>query len=185
MMASQGELCPPTLRSKPLSRDWQHLRQRVEALSDTPAELIEQEDTFFACAEGRLKLRRFSENSGELITYRREDVVGTKSSHYLITRTPEPDKLRQVLAEALQTAGVVKKRRHLYFVGQTRIHLDEVDGLGIFLELEVVMKPNQPTVEGENIARDLMQKLGVAHSDLIAGAYVDLLASRTENESKI
>jgi len=63
-------------------------------------------------------------------------------------------------------------------VGQTRVHCDEVDGLGHFMELEVVMKENQSAVEGEEIAKDLMSKLGIEETDLIEGAYIDLLSSQ-------
>lgn len=159
-------------------RDWEKVRQLAQALSDIPVELIEQEDTFFVCRQGRLKLRFFSASRGELIAYHREDVAGTKSSQYLISQTKEPDQLRQVLVKALGIAGTVKKRRYLYLCGPTRIHLDEVEGLGTFLELEVVMRPDQPASEGEQIARELMEKLGVKPADLIAGAYLDLITGR-------
>jgi len=71
--------------------------------------------------------------------------------------------------------GVVKKSRSLPLVGQTRAHLDDVDGLGHFMELEVVLEEGQSEREGEAIARDLMEKLGIDNEDLIASAYVDLL----------
>jgi predicted adenylyl cyclase CyaB len=124
-------------------------------------------------------LRHFSPRRGELIAYEREDVAGAKASSYLITATTEPDQLREVLTRALGVAGIVKKRRYLFLTGQTRIHLDDVEGLGKFLELEVVMLPGQPTTEGEKIARDLMDKLGIRSADLIAGAYVDLIVAQT------
>jgi adenylate cyclase class IV len=72
---------------------------------------------------------------------------------------------------------VVRKTRYLYLVGQTRVHLDDVDGLGQFMELEVVMRPGQPDSEGQAIASDLMAKLGVEQADLLEGAYMDLIES--------
>jgi adenylate cyclase class IV len=126
---------PTNIEIKAVIRDWKRTRQKAEALSAVPGELIDQVDTFFACAEGRLKLRQLSPDRGELIAYHRDDLAGIKSSQYLITRTSEPGKLREVLARALTVIGTVTKRRHLYLVGQTRIHLDEVEGLGTFLEL--------------------------------------------------
>ena len=72
---------------------------------------------------------------------------------------------------------MVKKIRYLYMVGQTRIHLDEVEGLGYFIELEVVMREGQSDTEGQAIAEDLMRRLGVREDSLIEGAYVDLLES--------
>ena len=79
---------------------------------------------------------------------------------------------------ALGMRGVVKKTRYLYMVGQTRIHIDEVEGLGYFMELEVVMREGQSDAEGQDIAEDLMRRLGVREDALIEGAYMDLLESR-------
>jgi predicted adenylyl cyclase CyaB len=75
--------------------------------------------------------------------------------------------------------GVVKKNRYLYMVGQTRIHLDEVEGLGHFMELEVVMREGQSDAEGQAIAEDLMRRLGIREDALIEGAYMDLLETGT------
>jgi len=119
--------------------DWDSLKQQVEQISDAPAELIEQEDVFFTGPRGRLKLRIFSEDSGELIYYERSDQTGPKRSQYFISQTAEPRKLMIVLESAFGIRGVVRKKRLLYCVGNTRVHLDEVDGLGTFMELEVVL----------------------------------------------
>jgi len=169
---------PTNIEIKARVNDRDRLQEIAGALSDHPVEIIDQLDTFFTCPRGRLKLRYFSPARGELIVYEREDVAGSKASRYLITATTEPDQLREVLTRAWGVVGTVRKRRYLYVVGQTRIHLDEVDELGTFLELEVVMRPNQPTAEGEGIAADLMKQLGVKPRDLIAGAYIDLLAAQ-------
>ena len=63
-------------------------------------------------------------------------------------------------------------------IGQTRVHCDEVEGLGDFMELEVVLDDNQTTQEGQAIAEDLMTKLGIDKSKLISGAYMDLLEAK-------
>jgi predicted adenylyl cyclase CyaB len=75
---------------------------------------------------------------------------------------------------------VVRKKRHLYLVGQTRVHLDEVEGLGEFMELEVVLRPGQSDSEGQSITQDLMILLGVRQEDLLEGAYMDLLEGKVE-----
>ena len=164
---------PTNIEIKAVIHDWAAMCRRAESLSDTPVELIEQEDTFFVCPTGRLKLRFLAPNRGQLIAYQRDDVSGTKASRYLITETTEPVILRQVLAASLGILGTVKKKRFLYLRGQTRIHLDQVEMLGTFLELEVVLRPDQPSSEGEAIARDLMEKLDIHAGDLLAGAYLD------------
>ena len=166
---------PSNVEIKAIVRDWDRACQAATALSDAPLEILEQQDTFFACPHGRLKLRQFSDRHGELIAYHRANVKGAKPSHYLITKTEDPASLRAVLADALGILGTVTKQRHLYLHGQTRIHLDKVEGLGTFLELEVVLKPGQPATEGEKLARDLMKKLGIKTENLLAGAYLDLI----------
>ena len=157
-------------------------RALAERLSGTPPTCLHQEDTFFPCASGRLKLRQLSATHGELIAYQRADVSGTKQSDYLIYRTGAPGKLCAALASALGTGVVVTKTRLLFLVGQTRVHLDEVVGLGSFLELEVVLADGQPPDEGHRIACEIMGALEVSESDLIDCAYADLLAAKVASK---
>jgi adenylate cyclase class IV len=82
-----------------------------------------------------------------------------------------------VLAAAYGTAGRVRKRRTLFLAGRTRIHLDRVEELGDFLELEVVLDESEPAEGGVEEAHRLMDALGIDLSRLVAGAYVDLLTS--------
>jgi adenylate cyclase class IV len=140
---------------------------------------IVQDDTFFGCANGRLKLREFSPQSGELIFYRRADQQGPKESFYLRSPTTEPDTLRESLTLAYGQAGRVRKHRTLFLVGRTRVHLDRVEGLGDFLELEVVLEEDEASEAGVREAKELMAALGVEPSQLIESAYVDLLAAVT------
>jgi predicted adenylyl cyclase CyaB len=155
--------------------DIQTLRIRAEALSDTPCQVIPQEDTFYHVPQGRLKLRRLAPDHAQLVYYTRHDTSGPKLSEYQIFETRDPDGLHSLLAAALGVRGVVRKVRYLYLAGQTRIHLDNVEGLGQFMELEVVLRPAQSEAEGQAIAQDLMQKLGIQPKDLINVAYMDLL----------
>ncbi len=166
---------PTNIEIKARVPDPQALQARAEALSQAPPEIIEQEDTFFNIPSGRLKLRWLSPSLGQLIYYTRQDAAGPKPSHYVLSVTPDPASLQQVLSEALGVRGVVRKRRRLYMVGHTRVHLDEVQGLGSFMELEVVLQPGQTPAEGEQIAAQLMQQLGIRPEDLVQAAYIDLL----------
>ena len=143
-----------------------------------PIEIV-QDDTFFLCENGRLKLRAFSENEGELIFYRRSDQIGPKECFYLVSPTNSPGTLRESLSLAYGRSGRVRKKRTLFLAGRTRIHLDRVEGLGEFLELEVVLKDGEQVEAGEAVALDLMEKLGIRRDQLIEGAYVDLPASDT------
>jgi predicted adenylyl cyclase CyaB len=151
------------------------IARKVARLADKGPIEIAQDDTFFACPNGRLKLRAFSSAEGELIFYRRPDRTGPKESFYLIAPTSAPDALRDTLSMAYGKVGRVHKHRTLYLVGRTRIHLDRVEGLGHFLEIEVVLSDEQSAESGETVAHDLMRKLGISPDQLIEGAYVDLL----------
>ena len=155
--------------------DVARVHERAVTLADHGPELIEQDDTFFACAEGRLKLRAFADGSGELIAYRRTDVNGPKTSDYRIAPVGDSIVLRETLAWSLGVTGRVIKQRTLYLVGRTRVHVDRVEGLGDFLELEVVLRDGEPQAHGVAEARVLLERLGVAADALVAGAYVDLL----------
>ncbi len=155
--------------------DFAEQKRLAASMADGPAVLIEQEDTFFRVPHGRLKLRRFADGTGELIQYERKDVAGPKQSIFVRTPIPEPGSLQEVLAKALGILAVVKKTRTLFMVGPTRIHLDQVDRLGPFLELEVVLQPDQSEAEGVAIAESLMAKLRIEPGHLVPCAYVDLL----------
>jgi predicted adenylyl cyclase CyaB len=147
----------------------------AEALAESPPEVIQQEDTFYYTPAGRLKLRVLAPDRGELIYYERPDAEGPKASNYEIFRTQDPAGLKSLLSIALGVRGIVRKTRRLYVVGQTRIHLDAVEGLGDFLELEVVLAEGQDPAEGVEIAGKLMGELGLRPGDLVQGAYIDLL----------
>ncbi|MEW6093498.1 MAG: class IV adenylate cyclase [Chloroflexota bacterium] len=166
---------PVNIEIKARVRDFDDLQLRAAALSDAPLQVIPQEDTFFNVPRGRLKLRQLAPDFGQLVYYERPDQDGPKRSNYLLAGTSEPAALKTALAAALGVRGVVRKRRHLYMRGQTRIHLDDVEGLGYFMELEVVLGEGQTDAEGQAIAEDLMSRLGVRHEDLLEGAYMDLL----------
>ncbi|MFA6232779.1 MAG: class IV adenylate cyclase [Bacteroidota bacterium] len=147
----------------------------IAALADWGPEMISQDDTFFSCPHGRLKLRTFSARKGELIFYQRPDTPGPKESSYVLSPTSEPDSLRTALTLACGAEGRVRKLRMLYLIGRTRVHLDEVEGLGSFLELEVMLDEGESAAIGEAIASDLLEKLGILPDSLVEGAYVDLL----------
>jgi predicted adenylyl cyclase CyaB len=145
--------------------------------------VIPQEDTFFNTVQGRLKLRVLSLRKGQLIYYTRPDQEGPKRSDYHISHTSDPENLKRVLELAYGIRGEVKKTRYLYLAGQTRIHLDDVEGLGQFMELEVVMGEGQSDAEGQAIAEGLLASLGVERSDLLEGAYMDLMESASASKT--
>lgn len=161
-------------------RDLAELEERVKSLADGPGRILDQHDVFLNAARGRLKLRVLAEDEGYLVYYARPDQVGPKASEYWVAPTTDPAAMEVTLSAALGVRGVVDKRRVLYMVGQTRVHLDRVAGLGTFMELEVVLEPGQSHEHGTRIAEGLMARLGIDPQDLIDAAYTDLLEAAQE-----
>lgn len=166
---------PTNVEIKARVRDMTALKDRVETLAQDEGEVLCQKDIFFRVPRGRLKLRLSPKGRGQLIYYEREDVEKPTSSTYHIHCTSDPTSLRRVLAASLGVRGVVRKRRLLYWAQDTRIHLDRVRGLGDFVELEVVLCEGQTPAQGQARAAELMGHLGIAESDLVKEAYIDLL----------
>jgi predicted adenylyl cyclase CyaB len=171
---------PSNIEIKAILNDRAGAEATAARICDSGPETIQQEDYFFVSHGARLKLRIFAPDRGELIRYERADTTDARRSRYLIARTPDPEALLEILTATLGRAGVVKKTRVLYLVGQTRIHIDQVEGLGDFLELEVVLRPGQSDVEGKAIAAALLAEFGIGKEQLIGEAYVDLLARHAQ-----
>jgi len=154
------------------------LLPRAEAVAGHGATVIDQDDSFFTVPHGRLKLRQFAGGSAELIHYHRADTAEAKASDYVRVPVPDPAALREALTRACGLRGRVVKRRWLFLVGPTRVHVDRVQGLGDFMELEVVLADGLDDTEGTAIAERLMAELGLADAERLSGAYLDLLAAR-------
>jgi len=166
---------PANIEIKARVADPKALLAAAIKLTGAEPEILRQTDTFFQVAEGRLKVREFADGTGELIFYRRPDAEGPKKSEYAISRTDDGAALQELLAAALPVRGVVRKTRQLVVAGRTRIHLDEVEGLGSFMELEVVLEEGEDPAGGQAEADELMHQLGISPVDLVLGAYIDLL----------
>ncbi|KAK1137621.1 hypothetical protein K0M31_002119 [Melipona bicolor] len=149
---------------------------RVMQLTNDNGTIMKQHDIFFKVAEGRLKLRTFEDGTGELIYYKRSNKFGPKLCVYHKAFLSEFScgGIVDILCASNGCIGTVKKTRKVYMIGQTRVHIDDVEGLGNFLELEVVLTDEQDIEAGEMIAQDLMSKLDIKNEDLIANAYIDL-----------
>ncbi len=157
---------------------FEHVHKAASRLASQVPEILLQTDTFFHCSNGRLKLREFGDGTGELISYERADCDGAKVSSYVRVTAVEPTTLLAALGRALGVRGVVRKRREVFLVEKTRIHLDAVEQLGRFLELEVVLDAHDSDDWGHQTAARLLERLGVASTELVSGAYIDLLERR-------
>jgi predicted adenylyl cyclase CyaB len=132
-----------------------------------------QVDTYFRVPDGRLKLRQGNiENS--LIFYSRPNQAGPKQSDVTMSSVPPASDLREVLTKALTVLVAVDKRREIYFVDNVKIHLDRVEGLGEFIEVEAIGSASEVDRLREQ-AEEFLHQFGVASSDLIEGSYSDML----------
>jgi len=136
---------------------------------------IRQVDTYFNVASGRLKLRQADGVDQALIFYRRPDDSSPKLSRYELMPIAPGQPIGFMLGQALGVRTVVRKRRQLWRRENIRIHLDEVEGLGSFVEFEVQVLAGRD-VDGCRIqAAALIDQLGIRQTDLVAGSYADLL----------
>ncbi len=158
------------------ARDYDGLRERAAALADQAPMHFRQEDTFFEIPSGRLKLRRFDDGQrAELIFYQRDDRDGPKVSYYQKSPVSDADAMLALLSAALKVRTIVHKERTVYLIGRTRIHLDQVDNLGSFIEIEVVLTQDEEEQSGYKEAKATFEKLGVSDQDLVPISYADLL----------
>jgi predicted adenylyl cyclase CyaB len=134
-----------------------------------------QVDTYFAVPRGRLKLRETPGRLAALIFYERPDVAGIKASDVRLAPVASPDTLRPLLAAALGIRAVVTKTREIWRLDGVQVHLDTVEGLGTFLELETLVAAPAGRLAAEARLRDLLGTLGIDPDRLEARSYGDLL----------
>lgn len=166
---------PSNIEIKLRFDDLDAVAEKARSISDHGPELIVQEDIFFPAANGRLKLRCFDDGRGELIGYVRDDSDQVRESRYHRYLTDDPTSLKQSLSMTLGEGVTVRKQRTLFLIGQTRLHLDRVESLGNFIELEVVLGADDTNDIGVAVANKLLAALGLESAQRIAVAYADLL----------
>jgi cytidine deaminase len=141
---------------------------------------IAQRDHYFARAGGRLKLREQTPGETELIQYRRRDAADPRQSSYRVVPIGEAELLRETLDAALGTLVVVVKTRRLLIWEGVRIHLDEVEELGRFIELEAIAEPGSDLGAEREKLEHLRAALEIEDTALVAAGYSDLLLDGPE-----
>jgi predicted adenylyl cyclase CyaB len=134
-----------------------------------------QTDTYFQVAQGRLKLREIEGQLAVLIAYDRPDAVEARLSRYYLVPVSDPASLKAALTATLDVRGIVHKRRSIYLWHNVRIHLDEVEGLGKFVEFEAVLSPTDDEATAHDRLEELGKELGLQEEDYFAPSYADLL----------
>lgn len=140
--------------------------------------LQRQRDTYFHCQSGRLKLRQIEGRPAQLIAYRRADQTAPKGSDYHLVPVEDPAGVKAALSAALGVRGVVCKQREIFLCENVRIHLDQVKGLGVFLELEAVVsrsggKTGDETADRRRIEQ-LLGEFGILPSALLPASYAEM-----------
>jgi homotetrameric cytidine deaminase len=149
---------------------------RCLSLGATDGGVLAQRDTYFLARRGRLKLRaEDGALGGELIAYGRPDHPDAAESTYVLAPVAAAEELAEALEAALGTVVVVSKRRRLFLWEGVRIHLDEVEDLGNFVEFEAVLPEAGDLATAREKVAHLRSQLGIADDDLVAVGYADLL----------
>ncbi len=135
-----------------------------------------QVDTYFRVPTGRLKIREGRiENS--LIHYQRTDSARARRSTVELMLLPRRNSVRTILSGALDVMAVVDKRREIYFVGNVKIHLDRVRGLGTFIEVEAMTRTGD--LKKVRAQAEKFQKLfNISPDDIIPQSYSDLIMEK-------
>ena len=164
------------LEIKARCADLDAARERARAVATRRLGVDRQTDTYFVTRQGRLKLRESSLSGGQLVPYLRPDQRGPKCSHFRVIPVEEPESVKELLTRILGVHRVVRKVREIWLHENVRIHLDEVEGLGSFVELEAVYDGATESLPAEQQkVRFLMERLGIREEDLVDVSYEGLV----------
>ena len=165
------------LEIKARCEDLDSMRGRAVRIATQWIGVDHQVDTYFVTRSGRLKLRESSLSGGELIPYVRPDGEAPKRSDYQVIPVEDPEGLKELLTGLLGVHRVVAKEREIWLYQNVRIHLDQVEGLGTFIELEAVFEDGaDDETEQQLKVAFLRDTLGIPDEDLVAISYEALLA---------
>ena len=153
--------------------DKESMLEAIKKLGADYQYTMRQQDYYFSVGERKQKLRVIDGSEFQLVTYHRIETQGRKDSQYAIERMSA-----QAAADLLKSRKAVRminKTRELWLYAHTRIHVDCVDGLGDFLELETVLAEISPE-EGTHEFHAVVAGLGIDAGNSIAASYSDLAA---------
>ncbi len=156
-----------------------HVRAALKKLRARYVGMDHQVDTYFRVPAGRLKVRE-GRIENALIFYERADQPRARRSRIQLMPLSRRNAVKAVLAAALGVRAVVNKRREIYFVGNVKVHLDRVRGLGKFLEVEAIGKSpgRRRRPEGHEFrdqARRFQRLFLIKDSEILAESYSDLI----------
>ena len=150
-------------------------RERAVGIGYTQRSVLRQRDTFFRCASGKLKLRE-EDGRAMLIYYGRRTSEALQLSTYEIVEVVDPENTRAMLAAALGVIAEVRKERTLLMRANVRLHLDRVEELGEFGEIEAVIPEGSDPEASRAAVDELLAALQISRETLIDVSYFELAA---------
>jgi predicted adenylyl cyclase CyaB len=169
------------LELKAAAPDLDRLRRVLRSIDASRQRRLVQADTYFSVPGGRLKLRQQNgRRRAELIFYLRPDVRSARTSEYHTLVVEDAPGLLGLLRGMFEEDVCVRKRRDLWMVGRTRVHLDEVEELGTFVEIEVPF--TRAIARARQTMTRLVEALGIQAADVFDRSYADLLARRAGSQ---
>ncbi|HUU13354.1 MAG TPA: class IV adenylate cyclase [Terriglobia bacterium] len=158
-------------------RDENHVRAALKKQRARHIGNDHQIDTYFRVPRGRLKVRE-GRIENALIFYQRTDSPRPRRAQIEMMLLPRRNSMRSVLAASLGVLTAVDKRREIYLVGNVKIHLDRVRGLGKFIEVEAVSH-SRGLKKIRAQARRFQKLLGIPSSDILANSYADMVLKKS------
>ncbi len=158
--------------------DPDHVRRYLQDNNASFKGVDHQVDTYFHTNHGRLKLRE-GRIENNLIYYQRNDQHGPKSSHFNLVKSEDPAGLKEVLSKAMGIKVVVRKKREIYYIDNVKFHIDEVDGLGSFVEIEagnLLADLNREQLQAQ--CDYYIKGLGIRKADMLDRSYSDMLGMK-------
>lgn len=141
-----------------------------------------QIDIYFKSPTGRLKLRKSTIES-VLVYYIRDNIKGIKPSEYYLYKAPEPEKLEELLKIALGELVTVEKKREVYFIDNVKFNIDDVKGLGKFVEIEAITTNPDEIDHMDEIVRSYVKLFDIEEIDIQSHSYSDLLLEKKNEKS--
>ena len=160
--------------------DLENVQSRAIKIGAEFRGILQQRDTYFTVATGRLKLRETEQEPAQLVWYKRSNESVARPSHYILVPVDDASLLKRALEAALGIRAGVEKERRLLMYRNVRIHLDRVVNLGTFLELEAVVLTDKDHMEAHGMLSDLRRSLKIEESDLLPLSYSEMILSLSE-----
>jgi len=171
----------PNIEIKAICPDLAAARTTAVNLKTDYVGNLHQVDTYFTTEMGRLKLREINGETAELIPYFKEYSTGPMKSNYAVMDVKDPENVKSILNQILGTVTVVDKKREVFLIDNVRVHLDEVQNLGSFIEFEAVYEETTPADKDREVEKlhVLMEKFDIKQKYLLDKSYIDYLLGET------